>query len=64
MLEELGGDYSADGVQPVILGPRGAAAVAVEARQRICAASIQGSAEDVAIRHQPSLLVRGRFTEQ
>jgi len=47
MLEELGGDDGADGVQPDVRDPGRAAAVAVEAGERIGAAGFQRSTEHV-----------------
>src|SRR5918998_1325018 len=51
VLEELGGDNRADRVAATVLRAGRAAAVAVEARQRVGAAWLQVAAEDVALGH-------------
>ena len=59
MLQELGGHDGADGVPAEVLGPGRAAAVAVEAGERVGAARFQRAAQHVAIRHRPSILLAG-----
>ena len=60
MLQELGGHDGADGVPADVLGPRGAAAVTVEAGERIVAARFKPATLRVAICHRFSMNRRRR----
>ena len=55
VLEELGGHDRADRVAAEVLGPGAAAAVAVEARDRVGPAGLEVAAEDVAFWHVRSI---------
>src|SRR5262249_49965902 len=67
VLEELGSDHRADRVASEVLRPRVAAAVAVEPRDRVVAARLKLSAENVPLAHQISIAlanprpVRGHY---
>ena len=56
VLEELRGDHRAHRVQADVVGPAGAAAVAVEAGHRVGAAGLELPAQDVALAHVPTLV--------
>jgi hypothetical protein len=56
VLEELGGDDSADRVAALILGSGAAASIPEETGHRIQAARLEIPAEDIALAHDASLL--------
>ena len=55
VLEELGGDHRADGVQAAVLIAGRAAAIPIEPGHRVGAAGVQRFAEDVEISHLASI---------
>ena len=55
MGQELRRDHGADRVAAEVVGPGVAAPVAVEARQRVGAAGLERSSEDVAVGHARSI---------
>src|ERR1700694_3301597 len=55
VLQELGGHDGADGVPAEVLGPGRAAAVAVEAGERVGAARFERAPQHVVVRHRHSI---------
>src|SRR5215510_2674145 len=60
MRQELGGDHGTDRVTAQVFRARAAAAVAVEAGDRVAAARLQLAAEDIVLAHASS--IPGRST--